>query len=538
MPITVNGPQDAGQAHRGARQERRVDTPQVSPGIDLSTYDSGSFEKTSPERLRTPRESNRPRLHSRQWSHSSITRRILHPHEHIHELHFKERIRHFTWTWFTMTMATGGVASTLYNVPYRFPGLYGIGCFFFLFNICLFFFNVIMISLRFYHHPSTFKNSLLHPTESLFIPASIISIGTILLNVSQYGLDYADESREWLLSTMNVLFWVYCGLAVIFSAGIYLILWSTQTFTVAQMTPVWIFPCYPLLVIGPHAATLAKHLIRRSVSALQIIVGGFVFQGIGFLLSLMIYASFIYRLMTQKLPQETLRPGMFVSVGPSGFTISGVVSMGDTLPSVVGKNFMGEGVGELAGQVSKIASVWFGLWLWGLAMWFFLVSAGAHWSCVRDRRMTFAMTFYSYVFPNTALATATFAIAKALDSRVIRILGCAFTIILVCIWLWVFVMMIRAVKHKDVLWPQKQEDREEGGWKKKNEEAKACLDLRRCQTEQQEGASGTVPTSPGAYVSPTARLGDTPTLTVNGNLIDHETNVRGRAERQTNDSMV
>ncbi|EME88457.1 uncharacterized protein MYCFIDRAFT_53683 [Pseudocercospora fijiensis CIRAD86] len=437
-----------------------------------------------------------------------------------------------------MTMATGGVANTLYQVPYRFPGLYAIGCFFFLFNICLFVFNLTMISLRFYHHPSTFKNSLLHPTESLFIPASIISIGTILLNVSQYGLDYSGDSRAWLLSTMNVLFWVYCGLAVIFSAGIYLILWSTQTFTVAQMTPVWIFPCYPLLVIGPHAATLAKHLMNRSLSALHIIVGGFVFQGIGFLLSLMIYASFIYRLMTQKLPQETLRPGMFVSVGPSGFTISGIVGMGNTLPNVVGKDFMGEGIGELAGQVSKIASVWFGLWLWGLAMWFFLVSAGAHWSCVRDRRMTFAMTFYSYVFPNTALTTATFAIAKALNSRVIRILGCAFTIIIIFIWLGVFVMMIRAVKHKDILWPQKQEDREEGGWKKTSDEAKACLDLRRCQTEQEEGVTGTDPTSLGTYATPTVGPGETPTLKVNGSLIDQETNVRGRAEKQRNDSMV
>lgn len=111
MPITVDGPQDAG---RVPRQERRVDTPQASSGVDLSTYDSGSTEKTSPERLRTPGESNRPRLHSRQWSHSSITRRILHPHEHIHELHFKERIRHFTWTWFTMT-----VRDTIFLLPMK-----------------------------------------------------------------------------------------------------------------------------------------------------------------------------------------------------------------------------------------------------------------------------------------------------------------------------------------------------------------------------------------------------------------------------------
>jgi len=77
------------------------------------------------------------------------------------------------------------------------------------------------------------------------------------------------------------------------------------------------------------------------------------------------------------------------------------------------------------------------------------------------------MTWYSYVFPNTALCTATFAIAKALDSRAIRILGCVMTCVLILIWLTVFVCMIRAVLVKDILWPQKQEDREEGGWKDK-----------------------------------------------------------------------
>ena len=254
------------------------------------------------------------------------------------------------------------------------------------------------------------------------------------------------------------------------------------------MTPVWIFPCYPLLVIGPHAAALAVHLsgMGKPGAALTVIVGGYVFQGIGFLLSLMIYAAFIYRLMTQKLPQENLRPGMFVSVGPSGFTISGIVSMGNILPDCVGKDFLLPGNGELAGQVSKIASVWFGLWLWGLAFWFFLVSFGAHWNCVQKGRMTFAMTFYSYVFPQTALTTATFAIGKALDSRPIRIFGCALAILVVMIWFSVFTLMIRAVIKKDILWPQRQEDKDEGGWKRDSAQTPVC-GVSGCLTTSQQG---------------------------------------------------
>lgn len=92
------------------------------------------------------------------------------------------------------------------------------------------------------------------------------------------------------------------------------------------MTPVWVFPAYPLLLTAPFAGNLINSagddigLIR----GLPIAMAAVAVQGMGFCLSFMILAAFIYRLMTQKLPRDMQRPGVFISIGPSGFTTAGI----------------------------------------------------------------------------------------------------------------------------------------------------------------------------------------------------------------------
>lgn len=237
--------------------------------------------------------------------------------------------------------------------------------------------------------------------------------------------------------------------------------WSTASFTIEKMTPIWIFPAYPLLIIGPHGAVLSQNMDQRR--AFAIIVGGFTLQGIGFMVSLMVYSAFIYRLMTQKLPQESSRPGMFVSVGPCGFTVAGVIGMAEGAQRALPPDFMGNT--PLAAIILRVISAWISLWIWGLAFWFFFISVGAHWSCVGPKKMIFTMTWYSYVFPNTALITSTFAIGKAFGSETIQLIGCVMTPILILTWFFVVGMMIRAIILKQILWPQKGEDKDEGGFK-------------------------------------------------------------------------
>ena len=110
------------------------------------------------------------------------------------------------------------------------------------------------------------------------------------------------------------------------------------------MTPIWVFPAYPLLLTAPLGANLlsaaaATDRLRlpgqdsssggSSIHAVPVALAAITAQGTGFLISFMVCAAFLYRLMTQKLPRDHQRPGVFISIGPGGFTCAG---LGESAP--------------------------------------------------------------------------------------------------------------------------------------------------------------------------------------------------------------
>lgn len=78
-----------------------------------------------------------------------------------------------------------------------------------------------MIGLRFHYHPDTLRTSFLHPTERLFFPSAVVSFGTILINISQYGV---NMTGTWLNSAVLILFWLDAAMAFLASSGVYLLM--------------------------------------------------------------------------------------------------------------------------------------------------------------------------------------------------------------------------------------------------------------------------------------------------------------------------
>ncbi|KAM0553853.1 hypothetical protein ACHAPJ_007199 [Fusarium lateritium] len=341
-----------------------------------------------------------------------------------------------------MTMSTGGVANILHSC-----------LFFFFLNLVLFLTNCILICMRFHLRPGSFVHSFTDQMESLFIPASVVSIAVILINTCQYGIPYTGV---WLLNTMHWAFWIYAALSVCVSALLYLILWSTLVFPVHTMTPTWVFPAYPLLLNAPFAANLvaAAHSSGHKLSAntVAIAFGAAAIQGTGCLIAFMISSAFIYRLMTQKLPRDTQRPGIFMSIGPYGFTAAGIAQLGNQADLLIPPTFLDT---PQVAIIIKVVCILVSLWLWGLAMWFFLVCVGALWKYTRaGTHMPFQMTWWSFVFPNTALVTATSVMGTIFESNGLHIFASIMTVAIIIIWTIIFVRMCWSLKARKLLWPK------------------------------------------------------------------------------------
>lgn len=347
-------------------------------------------------------------------------------------------------------MSTGSVAVVLAQQPYTFPGLTAIGKIFFILDIILFLTFTTAIAYRFVLSPRKIWSSFHRPKEALFFGSFWVT-GALLLNCMQaYGV---PASGPWLIKTLEVLFWLYAACVIIVAVSQYSTLFIGERVPLASIMPTWIFPIYPFLVIGPLAAVIIPQ--QPPQSAFNIFIGGVMFQGLGWCVSMLMYTVYLIRLMSSDLPPAPSRPGMFVSVGPAGYTSAALVALGMQAPNVIPQDFL-----DLAnfdvGACLKVVGVFGGIFVWLLAFWFFALSAVANFSGVKQ--MSFTLNWWALIFPNAGLTLGAIQIGNALESPAIKALTSAMTIVIVVMWFFVAASHIIAVARKKILWEGKDED--------------------------------------------------------------------------------
>ncbi|KAK0386045.1 hypothetical protein NLU13_5882 [Sarocladium strictum] len=369
---------------------------------------------------------------------------------------FAQRSIRITWAWFSINIATGSLATLLANQPYTFTGLRTIGKILYILNLVLFLSFLSLIIARFVRKPRALSTSLHHPSESFYFGAFWVSVALLLLGMQAYGV---PATGDWLVRAMRVLFWIYYACALCVAIFQYHVIFHVEKLTVSDAMPAWVLPAYPFLVSGVLAANIAEK--QPQDSAVQILIAGICGQGLGWILAFFIYTVYLTRLINSKMPSASVRPGMFISVGPAGFTCASILTLGKQAKDIIPPDYLGFDSAPV-GDIWLALSVPAGLFLWLLAVWF---SALSSLSVGRaSYKMSFSLSWWSFVFPNAGLALATINIGQAIDSRAFRIGGSVITVLIIPFWILALVGNIRAVWRNDLLYPGKDTGVDDVNW--------------------------------------------------------------------------
>lgn len=217
------------------------------------------------------------------------------------------------------------------------------------------------------------------------------------------------------------------------------------------MTPAWDLHIFPFMLSGTLATIGASY--QPPAQAVPMIIAGLTAQGLGMLVSMMMYGLYLHRMIQFGLPAPRSRPGLFIAVGPPGFTALALIGLAKAFPAQYKEYF---GASDVTAQVLSVVATMTGVFIWSLGLWFFGIALGA--VLLTAREMPFSMSWYAFVFPNVGFTISTIEIGKAFESPGVEGVGSGMTILLILTYLTVFTCHMRAVVRGDILAEGKDED--------------------------------------------------------------------------------
>lgn len=160
--------------------DKDKDSSSLENGHHARANGNGSIEKHAP-RTQPQDESERYRLPSRAWIDSR-----------------------FSWSWFTCTQSTGGIATVISECPKMFSGQQTIGTIVFIFNIVLYLLFTSFVILRWTGNRSRIKESFTKAPECYFFGSFWLTAATMIINMQRYAVPHTGP---WMIVAIRVLFW-------------------------------------------------------------------------------------------------------------------------------------------------------------------------------------------------------------------------------------------------------------------------------------------------------------------------------------------
>ncbi|SMY25403.1 unnamed protein product [Zymoseptoria tritici ST99CH_1A5] len=353
-------------------------------------------------------------------------------------------VERVSWSWFTCTQSTGGIASVLANSPKTFSGLQTIGTIVFIFNLVLFLIFLALTGVRWYHDPKRFAKSFVTAPDCYFFGSFWLTIATIIIDIEGYGVPHAGP---WLVTVVRVLFWLYAAVTLLNTTVHLSLVFRAQTMKANDFKVPAFLQVLNAMLTGTVAATIVHS--QPVEHRLPIMVAGVAYQGLGWIVCTFFLTMLIASLFENGWPPLNLRPGLFIMTGTSGFTIVALIGIARAGPTTPYGYF---NTHPMAGEVLLILATWTGVFMWVFTAWVFLVAVFVNLMELFERKdgkwrltMDFTNVAWSYIFPNVGFTLSTVYLGQEFESQGIQWLSVAMIILLMAFWLLNLVMMAKKV---------------------------------------------------------------------------------------------
>jgi tellurite resistance protein TehA-like permease len=356
----------------------------------------------------------------------------------------------FTWAHFTCTQSTGGVAILLSETPHQFRGLQTAGIVVFILNLVLFTLFTTAITCRFARRPSSLRKSVTNPPEAYFTGSLWLSMATIIICMQRFGVPHAGP---WVIVAVRVLFWTYAAITLAYNIVIFVVMFVVRPLEPGTMSPPMFLMIFNAMLTGTVASSIAasQPLSQR----MDIIVAGIAFQGLGWILCMLFLPLFVSNMLINGFGPANQRPGLFISVGSSGYTIVALIGCAKAIPD--GYGYFAKH--PTASETLNIMALWIGIFLWLFTFWLFAIALLAHLpimsrkcgNSISQSQMRFTLPWWAIVFPNVGFTIATIRIGEELESNAIAWVATVMTMLVFAAWLMDLFLHLKSIFQRRIM---------------------------------------------------------------------------------------
>lgn len=356
----------------------------------------------------------------------------------------------FTWANFTCTQSTGGVAILLSETPHQFRGLQTVGVIVFILNLVLFVLFTTAMICRFVQRPSSLRKSVTKPPEAYFTGSLWLSMATIIICMQRFGVPHAGP---WIIVAVRVLFWTYAAITLTYNIVIFVVMFALSPLEPGTMSPPMFLMIFNAMLTGTVASAIAadQPLSQR----MAIIVAGIAFQGLGWILCLVFFPLFVGNMLINGLGPANQRPGLFMPVGSSGYTIVAIIGCARAIPDEYG--YFAKH--PTASETLNVMALWISIFLWLFTFWLFAIALVAHLPIMISKccnnmsqpQMDFTLSWWAIIFPNVGFTIATIYIGEELESNAIAWVATVMTVLVFAAWLMDLFLHLKSIFQRRIM---------------------------------------------------------------------------------------